>query len=127
MPPILESLARANRLAELPNLLMRTERLRIGEVHPRRHGRGLVDAVARDLGIVHASKGETDYPASIYITLSLPHERSGGFVSDSGEALASWLEATSFASPISRMCSTSLNLQRPRNERKKGRPAKIGS
>lgn len=67
------------------------ERLRIGEVHPRRHSRGPVDAVARDLGIVHSSQGETEYPGSIYITLSLPHERSGGFVSDTGDGLASWV------------------------------------
>lgn len=88
----LDPLARANRLRnELPSLLMQLERLEIRQLRPRRHRDGPFDAVGRDLGIVHASQGDTDYPGSIYVTLSLLHERSGGFVSESGDALASWI------------------------------------
>jgi len=84
-------IARARRIErELPDLLAQLEKLEIREVRPRRR-RGALDDVASDLGIVSAGQSGTDFPGSIYITLQLAAERSGGFVADTGDALASWL------------------------------------
>lgn len=84
-------IARARRIErELPDLLAKLEKLEIREVRPRRR-RGALDDVASDLGIVSAGQSGTDVPGSIYITLQLAAERSGGFVADTGDALASWL------------------------------------
>lgn len=46
---------------------------------------------ASELGIVDALQSGTDYPGSIYITLELPTERSGGAVATTGETLAVWI------------------------------------
>jgi hypothetical protein len=47
--------------------------------------------LARDLGIVSAYQGGTAYPGSIYPTINLPDEQTGGFASETGDALATWL------------------------------------
>ena len=84
-------IARARRIErELPELLTQLEKLDIREVRPHRR-RGVLDDVASDLGIVSACQGGTDFPGSIYITVQLAAERSGGWVADTGDALASWL------------------------------------
>lgn len=84
-------IARARRIErELPELLAQLEKLEIREVRPRRR-RGVLDDLASDLGIVSAGQSDTDFPGSIYITLDLGPERSGGWVADTGDALASWL------------------------------------
>lgn len=49
------------------------------------------DAFARSLGVASAWQGPTDYPGSVYLTVELPSERSGGMVADTGDALATWL------------------------------------
>lgn len=83
--------ARARRLwKELPLFLSRLERLGVTEVRTR-FRRGALEQVAGNLGIANASQGGTDFPGSIYITLQLPIERMGGFVADTGDALAMWL------------------------------------
>lgn len=46
---------------------------------------------ARDLGVVWMHRSGTDFPGSIYPTLALPAERTGGFVADTGDALAVWV------------------------------------
>ncbi len=87
----LDPVARANRLRrELPALLKQLEGLGISELRPRRHDGTLEDA-AWGLGIRSAFQSDTDYPGSIYITLELPRERSGGWVADTGDALAPWI------------------------------------
>ena len=84
-------IAHARRIErELPGLLAQLETLELREVRPHRR-RGPLEDLASDLGIVSASQSGTDYPGSIYITLQLAPERSGGFVADNGDALASWL------------------------------------
>jgi hypothetical protein len=44
-------------------------------------------------GVTDAVQGETSFPGSIYVTLELPAERSGGAVAETGCALAGWIGA----------------------------------
>lgn len=85
--------ARAKRVkAELPDLLRQLEDA--GDVrfgfgwrepgHPR-----LV--ALKDLGAVSGSRGDTDFPGVIYLTIELPRERQGGFVSTEASAVGLWL------------------------------------
>lgn len=86
--------ARARRLGrELPDLLGQLEKMEVRELRPGRTRLtpGPFDARATELGIVSAGQSGTDFPGSVYITLDLPTERSGGFVADTGDALAIWI------------------------------------
>lgn len=84
-------IARAKRIKrELPELLGQLEALGISQLRPSRRPSPLEES-AVDLGIASAGQSGTDYPGSIYITLELSAERSGGFVADTGDALASWV------------------------------------
>ena len=85
--------ARAKRIrVELPQLLRVLEALGIARVEfddcsekdPLRER-------LFDVGMSSAYQGGTDYPGSIYPTIELPAERSGGAVSDNGDATARWL------------------------------------
>lgn len=83
--------ARAKRLrSELPTLLRTLEEGGIRELRMRwdRSGSSIL---ARDLGVASMRQSGTDYPGSIYITLELPLERTGGFVASTGDALAQWI------------------------------------
>lgn len=51
----------------------------------------LADEVADELGVIDAWQSGTDYPGSIYVTIEIPAERSGGVVPDTGNALAAWI------------------------------------
>lgn len=86
--------ARAKRIRlELPALLRQLERSGVGEVRAAaswRPAEGLL-ATLRDLDIVRMHQSGTDFPGSIYVTLELPIERTGGFVADNGDALANWI------------------------------------
>lgn len=85
--------ARAKRLrAEGPGLLAQLEREGVKEIAPRRtrNGHPLVE-LARELGIGWARQSGTDYPGSIYVTVDLPMDRSGGMVAETGDALAAWV------------------------------------
>lgn len=87
-----EPSARAKRLrSELPQLLGDLERAELSEIRPNQRAGSEFDARARGLGIVTAHQGGTDFPGSIYVTIELPIERTGGFVADTADALASWL------------------------------------
>jgi hypothetical protein len=47
---------------------------------------------ARELGITHAYQSPTtSFPGSVYWTIDLPTEQSGGFVADSTDALSEWV------------------------------------
>jgi hypothetical protein len=90
---VLDPWSRVNRLREfLPILLSTWENVGVRDVRPQ-GGRGdhwqqLVD----DRGIAHLfQSGGTDRPGSINFTIELPIERSGGWVPDSGAALADWI------------------------------------
>ena len=88
------SVARARRLQrELPAMLGQLEKLEVRQLRPgrTRQPEGPLDELASDLGIVSAGQSGTDFPGSIYITLELGIERSGGFVADTGNALAKWI------------------------------------
>ena len=89
----LEPSARAKRLkAELPRLLGELEASDLTELRPRRASvRGHLAEMARELGVASAGQSGTDFPGSIYITIKLPTERAGGFVADTGDALAIWV------------------------------------
>ena len=49
------------------------------------------ERAADDLGIVSMGQSGTAFPGSIYVTLDLPAERTGGIVADTGDALAAWV------------------------------------
>lgn len=89
----LDPSARGKRVrTELPELLMALERSGIKEL--RRWDSLPSDgsaAVAHAMGIVTAGQHLTSFPGSIYVTLELPSERTGGLVADTGDALAAWL------------------------------------
>lgn len=42
-------------------------------------------------GIVDAHQSGTDFPGSVYFTIDLPPDKAGGFVADTGDALAQWV------------------------------------
>ncbi|WP_152520781.1 hypothetical protein [Nocardiopsis halophila] len=104
----LTSTARAKRIwADLPALLVELERLgaqNLSDLHG--YSRHLINRAQR-LGVVHAHQSATDYPGSIYITIELPLERSGGMVGDTGDAFArwvgSWLRQPSQADNLSKL------------------------
>lgn len=76
---------------QLPPLLADLERVGVTEV-PRQVGRqDPIAAQLSQLGVVYARQGATAHQGSIYATIQLPHEKSGGWVADTGDALASWL------------------------------------
>lgn len=85
--------ARAKRLRkELPTLLRMLEDRRVVELSANHND--LEDGLgsfARDLGIVHAHQGGTDFPGSIYILPELTFEQSGGMVGETGDLLADWI------------------------------------
>ncbi len=84
--------ARAKRLRkELPVLLAELESLNIPELRRGWNQDGALDVIADDLGVADAFQGDTGFPGSIYITLELPAERSGGLVAETGCALAGWI------------------------------------
>ncbi|SIN14464.1 hypothetical protein [Micromonospora cremea] len=84
--------ARAKRLrSELPILLAELERRGVREVPRYRHSTDRFSAWLGELGVVHAHQAGTDSPGSIYVNIELPLERSGGWVADTGDALAEWL------------------------------------
>jgi hypothetical protein len=86
-----EPLARAKRLrAELPGLLSDLESLEIQDFDPQLPRRDRLAALARELRVVNAFQGGTNYPGSIYITLEL-EARSGSLVSPIPNALAEWI------------------------------------
>ncbi|MEV7090273.1 hypothetical protein AB0O07_31065 [Streptomyces sp. NPDC093085] len=84
--------ARAKRIrSELPRLLASLEAMgvpQISEVHSPTED--LVERVER-LGIISAYQSPTDFPGSVYFTISLPPERSGGWVPDTGDAFSQWV------------------------------------
>ncbi|WP_344874549.1 hypothetical protein [Nonomuraea antimicrobica] len=48
-------------------------------------------ARAFKLGIVGANQSGTEFPGSVYFTIDLPRDKAGGFVADTGDALAHWV------------------------------------
>lgn len=88
----LDPTARAKTLqVRLPALLLELERVGRRELRTSRHHSDHLSAAAAALGVASAYQSGTDYPGSIYTTIELPSERSGGYVADTGDALADWL------------------------------------
>ncbi|MFE6182886.1 hypothetical protein ACFQ6U_00335 [Streptomyces sp. NPDC056465] len=89
----LEPTARAKRLrSELPKLLARLEAMGIPQLSEA-HGptEDLVEQAER-FGVVSAYQSpSTEFPGSIYCTISLPQQRSGGWVPETGDAFAHWV------------------------------------
>ncbi len=84
--------ARAKRIkVELPRLLKQLEREGVREVRTLVGRSGLLEEAAAQLGISHLLQSGTEYPGSIYPTIELPDEKSGGVVAETGDALAKWL------------------------------------
>ncbi|MET9926394.1 MULTISPECIES: hypothetical protein [unclassified Streptomyces] len=84
--------ARAKRIrSELPRLLALLKAMRvpqISEIHSPTED--LMERAER-LGIISAYQSPTDFPGSIYCTISLPTERSGGWVPETGDAFSQWV------------------------------------
>ncbi|GAA3390383.1 hypothetical protein [Streptomyces roseoviridis] len=86
--------ARVKRVrAELPRLLAKLEDL--GVTHLNEFGGAPEEFFesAERLGVVSAHQSATDFPGSIYCTIALPPEQAGGWVADTGDALATWISA----------------------------------
>ena len=77
--------------AQLPPLLADLERVGITEVRDQVGTQHPIATQLSQLGVVHARQGATAHKGSIYATIELPAEKSGGRVADTGDALASWL------------------------------------
>ncbi|WP_344982267.1 hypothetical protein [Streptosporangium fragile] len=77
-------------LQALPALLAGWEQRGIREFS-RWDGSDPTFARAFKLGIVGADQSGTDFPGSVYFTIELPPDKAGGFVTDTGDALAQWV------------------------------------
>lgn len=78
--------------ANLRTVLMAMESQGVHEAATdHRTGPPRFDFVFRELGVVRAQQGPTDYPGSVYFTVKRPMEQCGGFVPTTGNALAEWL------------------------------------
>lgn len=84
--------ARANKVRmELPGVLSELEQLGVTRVEGS-HGRDHALSVRlADLGVASAEQYDTNFPGSIYITVDLDMERSGGFVEEPTDAVAHWV------------------------------------
>jgi hypothetical protein len=88
-------MARTKRIkAELPTLLRALEtqgitRLDSDDFFDMRRSNEALHAT--DLGVACAHQSGTDFPGSIYITIELADDRMGGWVADTGDAIAEWL------------------------------------
>ena len=84
--------ARAKRVRrELPALLRDLEENEVRSLRGRNTAIAHLKARALDLGVTSLMQGETDFPGSIYITIDLPSDRSGGAVPATGDPLALWV------------------------------------
>ena len=75
---------------ELPGVLSELEQLGVSRVDASGGGGHPLAARLAELGIASADQGDTDFPGSIYITVDLDMERSGGFVAETTDAVARW-------------------------------------
>lgn len=88
----LQSTARAKALrSELPLLLRALEAQGIMELEGRQHRASTTERHAHRLGVHYLSQNGTDFPGSIYATIQIPAERSGGMVAADGNAIPDWL------------------------------------
>jgi hypothetical protein len=86
----LEPSARGKRVwKELPSLLALMEEERITDLG--RANDPLVEDIAEALGVVDLVQLGTEFPGSVYVTLSLPSERTGGAVPQTGTPLSRWM------------------------------------
>lgn len=76
--------------SELPELLRDLERERITQT-TLRNTPEWVTSRCRRLRVATAFQGGTDRPGSVYLTIELPTERSGGLVPSSGDSIAAWI------------------------------------
>lgn len=91
----LEPTARAKRLLiELPAFLQELEGKGITEIPSQRRRHEVHESIegrARVLGIVSGNQSGTDFPGSIYLTIELSPERTGGVVDSTGSAVPDWV------------------------------------
>ncbi|MFH9655301.1 hypothetical protein ACH4MT_30880 [Streptomyces anulatus] len=84
--------ARAKRIrSELPRLLASLEAMGVPKISEDYGPTEDLTERADRLGIVSAYQSATDFPGSVYFTISLPPERSGGWVPDTGDAFCHWV------------------------------------
>lgn len=90
---MLEPAARAKRvLTELPALLGSLEAGQVCEFGSGwRESDSPVLQALQALGVVSESRGGTDHPGVIYLSIRQAQERTGGVVANNGEAIASWI------------------------------------
>jgi hypothetical protein len=86
-----EMSARGRRIRrELPALLSVLESNGIASLDTSR-GDGPFHALARDLKVARARRGDTDYPGSVYPNIAYPFDRLAGFSDDDGQGFVDWL------------------------------------
>lgn len=85
--------AKAKRIkSHLPSFLKELEMQGVRTVRPRFRASSDFEKRATDLGISHLIQSETtSFPGSIYLTIDLSSEKSGGMVPEKGDALAEWI------------------------------------
>ena len=84
--------ARAKELRRtLPSFLSSLEVAGIRHLGDGRRVNARLEQVASSLKIISAFQGGTDFPGSIYVIPEFPSERTGGWLADTGNALAEWL------------------------------------
>lgn len=78
--------------SELPRLLAHLEAVGISQISDIYGSANYLTDRAERLGIISIHQSpSTDFPGSIYCTISLPPERSGGWVPDTGDAFSQWV------------------------------------
>jgi hypothetical protein len=78
--------------AELPDLLLELEAKAIRHLEPTDMAGRTFDKIASDLGVASAWQSrETAFPGSVYLTIEQPLDKRVGYVSRTGNALATWL------------------------------------
>jgi hypothetical protein len=77
---------------QLPPFLAELERAGISELR-RDDLLGAYPNETTELGLAGVLRVATEHPASIYVQVEEPAERTGGFPSDTGDELAAWITA----------------------------------
>ena len=84
--------ANAKRIrANLPAFLQKLESVGVRNLLVAPWGHGPFDNEAEQLGIIHLHQGATAFPGSIYPLAEQEHDKTGGYVADTGDALPRWL------------------------------------
>lgn len=77
--------------AHLVVVLRMLEASSVRLLRPEWHRDGPFEAIARHLQIVQAHQSDTEFEGSVYFTVELPDEQSGGYVAETSDAVSQWV------------------------------------